>query len=332
MLPGGAAVVETGNRVEPGDEVRERLTRAARASLDAEMADAWLAMLMPGTRLRAVPVPAPVMTGGGSLSRLWRHGREGERREHQAVVGWLGGLPFLPVGSGWPWWGGHGPLAHIATVDCAQLQPALPARLREAGFPDAGWLSFFYFDGSADGGIEVVGALFPGTAGGARVLYAPAGQGTEVHPPEGLTPYPKVEVTAEPVLTWPTWEHPRLYAGGRPAAGWDDDELYAVVDAIRQEQQAPPAHQVGGHPDPVQGPVELEVAYGQLSRSGQDKITWTDPAVIAAADDWILLGQFDTDSQAGFMWGDGGVLYYLIRPADLAARRFDEAAFTWQCS
>jgi hypothetical protein len=139
-----------------------------------------------------------------------------------------------------------------------------------------------------------------------------------------------VEVTAESVLTWPTWEHPRLHTGGRPAAGWD--HLYAVIDEIQQEQQAPPAHQLGGHPDPVQGPVELEVAYGQLSRGGQDKITWTDPAVITAADDWILLGQFDTDSQAGFMWGDCGVLYYLIRSADLAARRFDRAAFTRQCS
>jgi hypothetical protein len=49
------------------------------------------------------------------------------------------------------------------------LRPILPARLREAGFPDAGWLSFFYFDGSADGGVEVVGALFAGTGEGAQV-------------------------------------------------------------------------------------------------------------------------------------------------------------------
>jgi uncharacterized protein YwqG len=31
------------------------------------------------------------------------------------------------------------------------------------------------------------------------------------------------------------------------------------------------------------------------------------------------------------MWGDSGILYWLIRPDDLAARRFDGAAFTWQC-
>ncbi|WP_307936554.1 DUF1963 domain-containing protein [Salinispora arenicola] len=32
------------------------------------------------------------------------------------------------------------------------------------------------------------------------------------------------------------------------------------------------------------------------------------------------------------MWGDVGMLYWLIRPEDLTARRFDRALFTWQCS
>lgn len=31
-------------------------------------------------------------------------------------------------------------------------------------------------------------------------------------------------------------------------------------------------------------------------------------------------------------WGDAGALYWLIRPKDLAERRFDRARFTWQCS
>ncbi|MFD3645178.1 DUF1963 domain-containing protein [Streptomyces cyaneofuscatus] len=32
------------------------------------------------------------------------------------------------------------------------------------------------------------------------------------------------------------------------------------------------------------------------------------------------------------MWGDAGVLYWLIRPEDLAERRFERAMSTWQCS
>lgn len=313
--------------MDSGNDVRERLTRAARASLDAQTADTWLAMLAPGTRLRAVPGPLPA---GAVLPRARSQGQGHDQPEGAAAVGWLGGLPCLPASVAWPSWEGHGPLAHIATLDCAQLWPVVPAALRDAGFPDSGSLAFFYFDGSVDGGAEVVGALFAGTADGARVIHIPPGEAAEADPPAAVVPYQKVAVTAEPVLTWATWEHPRLYAaGGRPADGWD--EVFAVIDQIRQEQQTPPAHQLGGNPDPVQGPVELEVAYGELSDAGLRKIGWTDPTVISAAEDWLLLGQFDTDSQAGFMWGDCGVLYYLVRPADLAAGRFDQVAFTAQC-
>ncbi|WP_297539925.1 DUF1963 domain-containing protein [Amycolatopsis sp.] len=37
------------------------------------------------------------------------------------------------------------------------------------------------------------------------------------------------------------------------------------------------------------------------------------------------------DSEGDMMWGDFGILYWLIRPEDLAARRFANALFTWQC-
>ncbi|WP_254885968.1 DUF1963 domain-containing protein [Streptomyces sp. NA02950] len=45
----------------------------------------------------------------------------------------------------------------------------------------------------------------------------------------------------------------------------------------------------------------------------------------------MLLAQFDSDEDTGMMWGDGDVLYWLIRPEDLAAGRFEAAVFTWQC-
>lgn len=38
------------------------------------------------------------------------------------------------------------------------------------------------------------------------------------------------------------------------------------------------------------------------------------------------------DDAATMMWGDVGKLYFMIRPDDLQARRFDKARFTWQCS
>jgi hypothetical protein len=58
---------------------------------------------------------------------------------------------------------------------------------------------------------------------------------------------------------------------------------------------------------------------------------WTDPRLDEEAQRWILLAQIDTDADANMMWGDCGTLYWLIRPEDLAARRFEEAKLTWQC-
>ncbi|MFA7763935.1 DUF1963 domain-containing protein [Streptomyces sp. NRRL S-448] len=45
----------------------------------------------------------------------------------------------------------------------------------------------------------------------------------------------------------------------------------------------------------------------------------------------MLLAPIDTADEADMMWGNVDTLYWLIRPADLAAGRFDEASFAWQC-
>lgn len=95
-----------------------------------------------------------------------------------------------------------------------------------------------------------------------------------------------VDLNAGQVMTRPTWEHPRIHSEGRPMPGWD--EVFTVLDQIEQGRGRGPAHQVGGNPSPVQGPVELEVAYGLVSKGSQDKVGWSDPAVREASDDWIL--------------------------------------------
>ncbi|MEU0355643.1 DUF1963 domain-containing protein [Streptomyces cyaneofuscatus] len=38
------------------------------------------------------------------------------------------------------------------------------------------------------------------------------------------------------------------------------------------------------------------------------------------------------ESRGHDVWGDAGVLYWLIRPEDLAERPFERAMFTWRCS
>lgn len=281
------------------DEIRRRLDAAARHHLGEALGARWSSMLTEGCRL----VPADDRDGGA------------------AVVGRLGGPAPLAAGTPWPTWDGFGPLSHVATLDCARLHPHLPAALREAGFPRDGLLSFFYFDGQLDDGENLVGALF-GTEDGARVLHTPAAAHVApVDPPPTLSGYDAVELTVEPVLTWPTWEHPELVDA--ESDGWDD--LWEVLEGLREEMPLP-AHQVGGHPDAVQGPVELEIAEGRATGGGP---AGREPAPVG---DLLLLAQLDTDEDAGFMWGDAGILYFMIRADDLAAGAFDRTGFTWQCA
>ncbi|MFF8196557.1 DUF1963 domain-containing protein [Streptomyces bobili] len=86
-------------------------------------------------------------------------------------------------------------------------------------------------------------------------------------------------------------------------------------------------HQIGGHAIPVQGPVEYEIANGALGSTH----SWGDKAHEQEAERWVLLAQFDSDSDAKMEWGDAGTLYWLIRPEDLAAHRFGQVRLTVQC-
>lgn len=302
--------------MESIETVRERVATAGREHLGDELGAQWSSMLAEGTRLRASHPPA-------------RRRFDLRRNASPAPVGGLGGPAPLPRGAEWPIWSGRGPLAHIATLDCLALHRFVPESLTAAGFPLDGLLSFFYFDGQVDDGLEVVGSMF-GTNDGARVIHTPADVPVVLtEPPSPITAYPAIELRAEPVLTWPTWEHPDLHDENWPAEGWRG--LFEELDAVRQVTPGP-VHQVGGHPDPVQGPVEIEIAYGQLSDGGRNALDWSDPAITVESREWQLLAQFDSDDAAGFMWGDCGVLYFMIRPQDLAAGAFDRASFTWQCA
>ncbi|MFI9308704.1 YwqG family protein [Streptomyces triculaminicus] len=237
------------------------------------------------------------------------------------VVGRLGGLPELPEDEEWPVWDGHGPLSFIASVDCALL----PSGALDIALPADGTLAFFYFDGQLDDGRAMVHARDPGSWAGARVLYVPAGVPvTERAAPEGLRPYRHVPLTTWVETTAPYPWHPVVYREFEPMPDdhplWDEDFQEAMED------HPGCLHQIGGHASPDQDEVETEVAHGVLGGP-----PWNDPRIPEEALRWVLLAQFGSDDDAGMMWGDLGSLYWLIRPQDLAERRFDRAMFTWQC-
>ncbi|MGW1270146.1 YwqG family protein [Streptomyces sp. NPDC002491] len=275
----------------------EQYSRLAAEHLPDDLAQRWTALLRPCTRLRRAV--------------------DGEQ-----IVAALGGRPELPAGVGWPEWPGHGPLSLVASLRCA----ALPREGLAEEFPRDGILLFFLFDGRVDEDV-FFSADDPETRAGARVLYVP--ENTPVLPTEAppeREAFSRVELTADieqsaPDLWLPQarqallgdtrhWPHPR----DTPA------ELKPFVRAFGRRRTRI-GHQVGGHAVPVQGPVEYDIANAALGGTH----AWGDQPLDQEAERWTLLAQFDNDADAKTAWGEEGTLYWLIRPEDLAALRFDEA-------
>ncbi|MEU0508151.1 YwqG family protein [Amycolatopsis sp. NPDC006125] len=290
-----------------------RLRAVARRTLPPPIAERWTSLIRPAVRLRSA--------------------RRGDR-----VVGRLGGCPAVPHDFEWPVWPGEGSLSFVASVDCAKL----PRESIDLALPADGTLLFFYFDdtlGYFDPAFppRPVGGRDPESlTAGARVVHVPAGVSTaEREPPADIEPYDWIPLAAAHRLTGPDWSHPSFRAACRdlPAhvLSFFDDHANGDTFMTALAATVPsPAHQIGGYAFPIQDAVELDVAAAHLRADVvRDEQAW--PTVQEEARRWVALAQIDSDDETGMMWGDAGRLHWLIRPADLAAGRFDAASFTWQC-
>ncbi|THA33696.1 YwqG family protein [Streptomyces sp. A1547] len=283
---------------------RDALRSLALQHLSPGDAEKWIGLLRPGVRLEVAT-------------------------DSDDVAGRLGGLPALSAASEWPVWEGHGPLSFVASIDCA----GLPTAAVDIDLPKTGTLLFFYFDGQLDDGEALVLAEDQESWAGARVLYVPAvEEAVERGTPAGVESYPVVSLTARLEMTAAEPWHPRIrdaFAAGAPLGNRYDHPVCSqeFLDAL-WEFDDEVGHQIGGHAHSVQNPVEIEVAEAVLDGD----VSWDDPRLSEEAGGWVLLAQFDSEDAADMMWGDAGALYWLIRPEDLAERRFERAMFTWQCS
>ncbi|WP_405759642.1 YwqG family protein [Streptomyces sp. NBC_01420] len=282
---------------------REAFRSLALQHLSPEDAEKWLGLLRPGTRLEVAT-------------------------DTDDVVGRLGGVPALPAGAEWPVWEGYGPLSFVASIDCARLSAAA----LDIDLPEAGTLLFFYFDGQLDDGEALVLAEDRESWAGARVLHVAAEEEVaDRGTPAGLKPYPVVPLTARVEMTATEPWHPSVRAAFAPGAPLGNRYDHPVcsqefIDGL-WEFDGEVGHQIGGHAHSVQNPVEIEIAEAVLD----GEVPWDDPRLSEEAGHWLLLAQFDSEDAADMMWGDAGALYWLIRPEDLAERRFERAMFTWQC-
>lgn len=256
----------------------------------------------------------------------------------------LGGVPDVPAGFVWPVSSGVDatlapdpnlpgvPLVCVAQIELADVQATMLPGVE--ALPSRGRLVFFHgYEPSPDG-------THVGNAG--RVFFfddtAPLRPAAEPSHPQ-YRPFPATPIRFEPQTEQlPPFESP-FYAALLDEAGeLDGDPRLATAifegivdeyraDGIRDEGERP-VHRLLGYADPNQSDVYI-AAQGNDGRAPFD--TWETPAHVRAAAMWKLLLQVDSDPERGIMLGDLGVLYFLIRTDDLAARRFDRVWVEWQC-
>jgi len=253
---------------------------------------------------------------------------ETERADDQVIeVGTskIGGVPDLPPTIQWPRWKGT-PLAFIAQFKMADV-----AKHDVAGqLPRSGMLYFFYDARQETWGFD------PKDRGSWRVFYSDVGS-TELRraeppddrPEEGRFHACKLTFATE--LTPPPWES--IYVERLALSEEESDKYLSLLHPEGREDGI--THRLLGHPDPIQGDMQLEC---QLTFHGLytgNRTGYEDPRrpeLEKGATDWQLLLQIDSDEEnAGMMWGDVGRIYFWIRKQDLQKRAFENVWMVLQC-
>ncbi|NLT55196.1 MAG: DUF1963 domain-containing protein [Actinomycetales bacterium] len=288
------------SEVDPGDPAVVDQLRAA--GLGDQVAD-LVALRRPSIRLSTHPVDEDV--------------------DEQAATGAsrLGGRPDLPASFAWPRFRGA-PLAFIAQVDLAEVCPFD----LEGTLPRAGLLSFFY--DSAEHGVW---GFDPEDRGGWAVTCTP--QGTPLFRqefPDDVPEHARFGVRGLTAATEWTWASGRSRAVQRLLP--DDEQWCAYVELF--DEPGATFHRMLGHPEPVQGEMQLEcqlVSNGLYCGNPSGYEGPRAEALREGAAAWRLLLQVDSEDDVGMMWGDAGRLYYWIRDEDLAAQNWDASWLILQC-
>jgi uncharacterized protein YwqG len=102
--------------------------------------------------------------------------------------------------------------------------------------------------------------------------------------------------------------------------------FHGYAPGARDEDERP-VHRLLGYADPLQSDVYLCT---EANATGLPLASWGSLEHHRAAARWQLLLQIDSDPAREMLFGDNGVLAFMIREDDLAARRFDRVWVDWQ--
>jgi uncharacterized protein YwqG len=223
----------------------------------------------------------------------------------------LGGAAELPPGTEWPRRNGA-PLSLIAQLFLDELA----AHDRKGLLPQRGSLAFFYDAEEQPWGFD------PADRDGFAVMSVPDDVETAQRS-EGEV-FPPLQLDAQPELTLPP-------DAAELGLGEAEQEAYLDLLGVLNDTR----HRCVGHPDQIQGDMQLEAQLVSHGLYCGDETGYDDPRaeeLAKGAASWRLLLQVDSDEERDMFWGDVGRLYYWIREEDLRRGSFDAAWLILQCT
>jgi uncharacterized protein YwqG len=220
---------------------------------------------------------------------------------------------------------GRIPLAFLGQVSLREVNAVVPL----PGWPREGILAFFYDP-------DQIWGFDPLDRGHCSVLFYP--EDVPLAPaefPDSLVSharFPKRALDFKCEWILPT----RLVLNNAQPDLLNTDEYRNLVNQLNSDGEAGKLiHRIGGHPQAIQGDMQLEcqlVAHGLYCG---DQSGYKDPRRIELekdASDWRLVAQFDSDEAGlGWMWGDLGRVYFWARKQDIAAGDFGNGWAILQC-
>jgi uncharacterized protein YwqG len=229
------------------------------------------------------------------------------RGELPVAASRLGGMPHAPPDWSWPLCQME-PLFFLGQINCAELRGFLAAEK----LPASGLLAFFADHDAVNGRTDFYEESF------AVHHWTDLDRLVPAKPPiELLEIFPLCALAFRPMIEFPD-PTSRFIAG----LNWNDDDKSAYYDlreAIRDHGIPESAGGLVGHSKLFGWPDWVQ--YESEEMAELDKLHGLN-----------LLLQLDafTDGTRWAEWGGGGSLYFMIRDADLAARRFDRCEFEMQ--
>lgn len=239
----------------------------------------------------------------------------------------FGGLPDLPPEIAWPSWKSI-PMAFLAQINLKETQTLDTMKV----LPSSGMLYFFY-----DAYHQPVG-YDPTMRGGWCVFYydGPCSSLQRLPIPSLLLEKPSLWLPKEQHYTAcavtfslePTF--PPNYTVALEALSLSDEEQegYSTFLRLGKEDVQEPIHRLLGHPDALQGDMQVEsqlVSHGLYAGDGTAYVSPRAEQLKKGVQNWRLLLQLDTDDKASMLWGIEGRIYYWIEVDALRTRHFEQS-------